>query len=73
VKVPRPLADGMRSVAARAWTEAHFAGTVLRAAGPAVALVPPHRFLGVLRAFQAYGPAGAALALGRPWLTRGGR
>jgi fatty-acyl-CoA synthase len=64
VRVPRALADGMQSVAARAWTEAHFAGTVVRAVGPGGALVPPHRYLGVLRAFEAYGPAGAALALG---------
>jgi fatty-acyl-CoA synthase len=60
VRLPR-VYDGAQSVASRVWTEAHFAGTVLRAAGPGVALVPPRRYLSVLRA---YGPAGAALALG---------
>jgi fatty-acyl-CoA synthase len=54
----------VQSAASRAWTEAHFAGTVLRAAGLGAALVPPHRQLRVLRAFDAYGPAGAALAFG---------
>ena len=47
----------------RANTEAHFAATLLKARGPGAALILPHRYLAVLRALEAYGPAGAAIAL----------
>jgi fatty-acyl-CoA synthase len=52
-----------RNLLARASTEAHFAATLLKARGPGVALVPPHRYIAVVRALEAYGPAGAAIAL----------
>ncbi|MDP9117869.1 MAG: AMP-binding protein [Actinomycetota bacterium] len=47
----------------RASTEARYAATLLRATGPGVALVPPHKYPTLLRALDAYGPAGAAIAL----------
>ncbi|MEP7020776.1 MAG: AMP-binding protein [Pseudonocardiales bacterium] len=52
-----------RNLLGRANTEAHFAATLLKARGPGVALIPPHRYIAVVRALEAYGPAGAAIAL----------
>jgi fatty-acyl-CoA synthase len=52
-----------RNLLGRAGTEAHFAATLLQARGPGAALIPPHKLVGVLRAIEAYGPAGAAVAL----------
>jgi fatty-acyl-CoA synthase len=52
-----------RNALGRASTEAHFAATLLKARGAGVALIPPHRYVAVLRALAAYGPAGAAIAL----------
>jgi fatty-acyl-CoA synthase len=52
-----------KNLLGRANTEAHFAATLLKARGPGVALIPPHRYLAVVRALEAYGPAGAAIAL----------
>jgi fatty-acyl-CoA synthase len=57
------LLGDARHLLARAGTEARFAATVLRARGPGVALTPPHKLLAAARAVEAYGPAGAALAL----------
>jgi fatty-acyl-CoA synthase len=57
------LIGGGRQLLGRASTEARFAATLLQARGPSLALVPPHRLLGVARALDAYGPAGAALAM----------
>jgi fatty-acyl-CoA synthase len=48
----------------RATTEARYAATLLRARGPAIVLAPPFGMLGVARALEAYGPMGAAIALG---------
>ena len=45
----------------RVGSEARFAATLLKARGPGVALIPPHRMLSVARALDAYGPAGAAI------------
>ncbi len=64
MNLARDLLGTTKSLLTRAGTEVHFAGTLLQAAGPGVALVPPHRYLAVLRAFESYGPAGAGLALG---------
>jgi fatty-acyl-CoA synthase len=64
MNLTRRLLDGAQSVAGRAWTEAHYAGTLIKAAGAQSALVPPHRYVSVLRALEAYGPPGASLALG---------
>jgi len=52
-----------RNLLGRANTEAHFAATLLKARGAGVALIPPHRYVAVMRALEAYGPAGAAIAL----------
>ncbi|MEO6885123.1 MAG: AMP-binding protein [Jatrophihabitantaceae bacterium] len=52
-----------RNLLGRANTEAHFAATLLQARGLGVALTPPHRFINVLRSLEAYGPAGAAVAI----------
>jgi fatty-acyl-CoA synthase len=52
-----------KNLLSRASTEAHFAATLLKARGAGVALIPPHRYVAVLRALEAYGPAGAAIAL----------
>jgi fatty-acyl-CoA synthase len=58
-----------RRLLERANTEAYFGATLLRARGAGVALIPPHRLVRVLRALEAYGPAGAAISIaaaGRP-------
>jgi fatty-acyl-CoA synthase len=47
----------------RAGLEARYAATLVQAAGPGVALTPPLRLLDSLRAFDAYGPLGAAITL----------
>ncbi|MDP9093036.1 MAG: AMP-binding protein [Actinomycetota bacterium] len=47
----------------RAGTEARYAATLLRARGPGIPVIPPRRLAGVLRALDAYGPGGAAIAL----------
>ncbi|PZS13852.1 MAG: acyl-CoA synthetase [Pseudonocardiales bacterium] len=52
-----------RNLLGRASTEARFAATLLKARGPGAALIPPHRYVAVVRALEAYGPAGAAIAL----------
>jgi fatty-acyl-CoA synthase len=52
-----------RKLIGRASTEAQFAATLLKARGPGVALIPPHRYVAVVRALEAYGPVGAAVAL----------
>jgi fatty-acyl-CoA synthase len=57
------IMDGGRKLLGRAGTEAQFAAILLRARGPGAALVPPHRYLAVARALEAYGPIGAAVAL----------
>ncbi|MDT4910224.1 MAG: fatty-acyl-CoA synthase [Pseudonocardiales bacterium] len=57
------LIGDARNLLGRANTEAHFAATLLKARGPGVALIPPHRYVAVVRALEAYGPAGAAIAL----------
>jgi fatty-acyl-CoA synthase len=53
--------DGRRLLG-RAGNEAQFAATLLRARGAGAAMIAPHRYLGVLRALEAYGPVGAAVA-----------
>ncbi|WP_375487651.1 AMP-binding protein [uncultured Jatrophihabitans sp.] len=50
-------------LAGRATLEARFAATLMQARGPSVALTPPHKLLGTLRDFDAYGPVGAAIGL----------
>ncbi|MCU1658299.1 MAG: Plipastatin synthase subunit [Pseudonocardiales bacterium] len=57
------ILDGARALLSRASTETRFAATLLKARGPGVALIPPHRMIGVARALDAYGPAGAAIVL----------
>jgi fatty-acyl-CoA synthase len=57
------IVGAARNLLGRAGTETHFAATLLRARGPGVALIPPHRYAFVLRALEAYGPVGAAVAL----------
>lgn len=52
-----------RNLLARAGAEAHLGATLLRARGAGVARIPPHRYVAVVRALGAYGPAGAAIAL----------
>jgi fatty-acyl-CoA synthase len=52
-----------RSMLSRASAEARFAAILLRARGAGVALIPPHRYVMVLRSLEAYGPIGAAIAL----------
>ncbi|MFN2519327.1 MAG: AMP-binding protein [Jatrophihabitantaceae bacterium] len=54
-----------KTLLGRAGTEAYFAATLFKARGAGVALIPPHRFVAVVRALEAYGPAGAAVALAR--------
>jgi fatty-acyl-CoA synthase len=56
------LAD-VRSLLGRASTEARYAATLVKAGGPGVALIPPHRLVAVARALEAYGPVGAGIAL----------
>jgi fatty-acyl-CoA synthase len=51
------------SLVGRAGLEARYAATLLQAGGPGMALTPPHRLLGSLRALDAYGPVGAAVTL----------
>jgi fatty-acyl-CoA synthase len=53
----------LRQLVLRAGHEAGFAATLLQARGPGVALTPPHRLLGTLRALEAYGPVGGAVSL----------
>ncbi len=57
------ILDDGRKLLGRVSTEAQFAATLAKARGPGAALVPPHRYLAVLRALEAYGPVGAAVAL----------
>ncbi|PZS24926.1 MAG: acyl-CoA synthetase [Pseudonocardiales bacterium] len=59
------LIGDAKKLLGRANTEAHFAATLLMARGAGVALIPPHRYVAVARALEAYGPAGAAIALAR--------
>ncbi|MGI8762093.1 MAG: AMP-binding protein [Jatrophihabitantaceae bacterium] len=48
---------------ARANTEAYFVATLLRAGAADAAHIAPHRYAKVLRALEAYGPIGAAVAI----------
>jgi acyl-CoA synthetase (AMP-forming)/AMP-acid ligase II len=57
------ILDDGRRLLGRVSTEAQFAATLAKARGPGAALIPPHRYLGVVRALEAYGPVGAAVAL----------
>jgi fatty-acyl-CoA synthase len=61
--MPRDLLGDAMNLIGRAGTEARYAATLLKARGPGVAMLPPHKLATVLRALDSYGPVASAITL----------